>query len=160
MNIIDKSIIKLLHQVDKFSHKGQNGKLLIIGGSELFHGASLWALKTASRIVDMVFYLSTDRNQEYANWLNKQLYDFINIRFEDLDDYIKEADTVLLGSGMVRERIKNYKSKIINQAVNISRDNFEDTKLVVETLLNRYPEKKWVLDAGALQMMETNCLKN
>lgn len=34
------------------SHKGQNGRLLVIGGSHLFHAASLWALQVASRIVD------------------------------------------------------------------------------------------------------------
>ena len=46
----------------KTSHKGQNGRLLIIGGSHLFHAASFWALQVASRIVDLVHYSSTVEN--------------------------------------------------------------------------------------------------
>jgi NAD(P)H-hydrate repair Nnr-like enzyme with NAD(P)H-hydrate dehydratase domain len=45
----------------KDSHKGQNGKLLLIGGSELFHAASKWSLDVASKIVDMVFYSSVNK---------------------------------------------------------------------------------------------------
>ncbi|MEK6952481.1 MAG: hypothetical protein AABX29_05690, partial [Nanoarchaeota archaeon] len=37
-------------------HKGDNGKVLIIGGSSLFHSASIWAAEMASHIVDMVHY--------------------------------------------------------------------------------------------------------
>ena len=51
-----KNLLQQLIFAKKKSHKGDNGKLTIRGGSTLFHGASLWALKTASRIVDMVFY--------------------------------------------------------------------------------------------------------
>ena len=39
-------ISKSLYKTPSDSHKGQNGKLTIVGGSKLFHGASLWALKT------------------------------------------------------------------------------------------------------------------
>ena len=65
MNKINASDIKgKLYIPAEDSHKGQNGKLLIIGGSHLFHAASLWALKVASRIVDMVFYSSVPENNE------------------------------------------------------------------------------------------------
>ena len=37
------------------SRKGDNGKLLIVGGSELFHAAGAWSLEAAARVVDMVF---------------------------------------------------------------------------------------------------------
>jgi NAD(P)H-hydrate epimerase len=154
MDIVSEKIISDLHKPDKFSHKGQNGKLLIIGGSSLFHGASLWALKTASRIVDMVFYLSIPKNQEYADYLNKQLYDFINISFQELDSYIKEADVVLLGPGMTRTELKSLKVKEFK----IDK-NFEDTYRVTDFLLHKYPDKRWVLDAGALQSMDAEWLK-
>ena len=160
MDIVTKKIVSELYRPNKYSHKGQNGRLLIIGGSDLFHGASLWALKTASRIVDMVFYLSIDRNQQYSDWLNKQLYDFISIPFEDLDSYVKEADAILLGPGMIRE---NQKSKIKNQndklKFKIDKESFENTYQVTKYLLGKYPQKKWVLDAGALQVMEAKWLK-
>lgn len=160
MEYTSKKTIDRLYRPNKFSHKGQNGKLLIIGGSSLFHGASLWALKTASRIVDMVFYLSTDKNQQYADWLNKQLYDFISIPFEELDNYMQEAEAVLLGPGMVRI---NNKDKIINNNDNveliIDKKNFEKTYQTTKYLLQKYPQKKWILDAGALQVMEAEWLK-
>jgi len=56
--------LKKLYIPPPDSHKGQNGKLMIIGGSHLFHAASLWALEVASRIVDMVFYSSVPENNQ------------------------------------------------------------------------------------------------
>ena len=40
------------------SHKGENGRVLVIGGSKLFHAASFWAAAMASKIVDMVHFSS------------------------------------------------------------------------------------------------------
>lgn len=160
MKTIDKNFIKKVKTPDKFSHKGQNGKLLIVGGSSLFHGASLWALKIASRVVDMVFYLSTDKNQQYTDHLNRELYDFINIKFADLDSYVREADAVLIGPGMVRDndQLPNFSDQT-NTKFKLSKKYFEDTRKVVKQLLDKYPDKKWVIDAGALQVMAAGWLK-
>ena len=54
----DTELLKKLYRPAQDSHKGQNGKLLLIGGSKLFHAASLWPLTVASRVCDMVFYAS------------------------------------------------------------------------------------------------------
>ena len=48
--------LKRIRLPQKNSHKGENGRLIIIGVSELFHAASAWSLDIASKIVDMVFY--------------------------------------------------------------------------------------------------------
>ena len=56
MQELDSSVLKNLYKPASGSHKGDNGKVLIIAGSKLFHAASLWPLMVASRIVDMVFY--------------------------------------------------------------------------------------------------------
>ena len=74
MEQITKKLLDKLYLSPKDSHKGQNGKLTIIGGSKLFHGASLWALKTASRIVDMVFYSSVKENKKLAENMVKQAF--------------------------------------------------------------------------------------
>src|SRR3989339_1751339 len=103
MNQFDINDLKKLYMPSPSSHKGQNGKLAIIGGSHLFHGASLWALKVASRIVDMVFYSSVPENIELTKNLEKEIYDFIAVPRGKIDDYIKEADAVLIGSGLPRE---------------------------------------------------------
>jgi NAD(P)H-hydrate epimerase len=130
--------VKALRRPEKTSHKGEGGKLLIIGGSRLFHGASMWALKTASRIVDLVFYASVQENLEAARKIKSEVFDFIGIRVEEIDDYIKEADCILIGPGLMRE---------------------EETKKLTERLLKKYPQKKWVIDAGSLQMMDWRLLR-
>ena len=51
-----KNIIKRLKLPSKYSHKGQNGKLLIIGGSRWYHGAPMLAILAARRFVDLVYF--------------------------------------------------------------------------------------------------------
>ena len=59
-----KSFLSKLSLPKPNSHKGQNGRVLIIGGSSLFHSASLWAAEVASHFCDMVHYSSTEENQK------------------------------------------------------------------------------------------------
>ncbi|MCL5970482.1 MAG: NAD(P)H-hydrate dehydratase [Patescibacteria group bacterium] len=115
------------------SHKGQNGKLLLIGGSELFHAASLWALKVASRIVDLVHYASVPENNEIVLKAKSEFRDGIVIARSEIENYIDEDDCILIGCGMERN---------------------DETRKLTEKLLKKYPKKKWVIDAGSLQMME------
>lgn len=154
--------IKRLYLPSKSSHKGQNGKLMIIGGSHLFHGASLWALKVASRIVDMVFYASTPENNTLTEKLKSELYDFIAIPRSEIENYVEEADTVLLGPGLVRTQKKvssiMYHVSSIKDILEIQ-DEGEQTYYLTKYLLDKYRNKKWVIDAGSLQMMEPEWLK-
>ena len=126
------------------SHKGQNGKLMVIGGSHLFHGASLWALKVSSRIVDMVFYASTVENNKLSEKLKGELYDFIYIPREKIGEYIDEADCILIGPGLPRKEGQETGE--------------EDTKELTERLLKNYPQKKWVIDGGSLQTIDPSCI--
>ncbi|MBP6933471.1 NAD(P)H-hydrate dehydratase [Candidatus Woesebacteria bacterium] len=134
----------------KDSHKGQNGKLLIIGGSKLFHAASKWSLEVASKIVDMVFYSSVPSNNRLIKkWISAELdhqltqavkenfWQGIVIDRRQIEDYLDEADCILLGPGMERT---NYTAKLSNK------------------LLKKFPQKKWVIDAGALQMVDPHLL--
>lgn len=138
MKVITQENLKDLYKPPKNSHKGQNGKLTIIGGSHLFHGASLWALKIASRIVDMVYYSSIPENNQIAQKLKSEIYDFICVPRKQVGDYIEESDAVLLGPGLMREK---------------------ETTTLTKKLLFQFPHKKWVIDAGSLQMMEAEWLK-
>ncbi len=137
MKAISEKSLKKLYKSKKDSHKGQNGKLLVIGGSDLFHAASLWALETASRVVDMVFYASTMVNEEIVKKQKARFHDGIVVPEGKLDEYIEEADCVLIGPGMTRSK---------------------ETKEKVSSLLKKYPEKKWVVDGGALQMVDKKLL--
>jgi NAD(P)H-hydrate epimerase len=117
----------------KDSHKGQNGKLLIIGGSGLFHSASKWSLDVASKFVDMLFYASTPENNALVQAAKGSFWNGIVIEASKIVTYAQEADVILIGPGMERT---------------------PETAELTNFLLQRFPEKKWVVDAGALQMAD------
>ncbi len=122
------------------SHKGQNGKLMVIGGSHLFHAASLWSLTAASRIVDMVFYSSIPENNEIVQNAKEEFRNGIVVRRDQLDAYIEESDVILIGPGMPRAEGQEAGD--------------DDTKELTERLLKQYPRKKWVIDGGSLQVID------
>jgi len=150
MEKINKSILKKLYRPLGKSHKGQNGKLTIIGGSKLFHGASLWALKTASRLVDMVFYSTVSENEQLIKRLKSEVYDFICVPRNKVEEYIEQSDAVLIGPGLVRGS-KKYTG---------TRESGDDTKKLTKKLLEKFPDKKWIIDAGSLQVMNQKSLKS
>jgi len=162
MKAFDPQEIKKLYIPPQDSHKGQNGKLMIIGGSQLFHAASLWALTIASKIVDMVFYSSVQENNQIVHELKKEFHNGIVVPRDEIESYIDESDCILIGPGMLRaedKEIENNKYhasnlKEINQLENEGLQSYFLTKY----LLDKYPQKKWVIDAGALQMMEPEWL--
>lgn len=150
MDIFDSNDLGQLARPRPDSTKGQNGQITIIGGSKLFHGAPLLALSTASRFVDMVYFTSPEPSVgNIAEKMKSELLSFIWVPWKERDDYIRKSDAVLIGSGMMRCR--NEKG-----AVNI--ENFDDegqkTKNITEELLKKFPDKKWVIDAGSLQMID------
>lgn len=129
--------LKSIKLPQKDSHKGQNGKLLLIGGSELFHAASKWSLDVASKFIDMVFYSSVPENNEVMQSAKEVFWNGIVIERSNIPDYIDEADAILIGPGMMRN---------------------DDTESLTNQLLTTYPNKKWVVDAGALQMVNPSLL--
>ncbi|MGI8420187.1 MAG: NAD(P)H-hydrate dehydratase [Candidatus Levyibacteriota bacterium] len=145
------------------SHKGQNGKLMVIGGSTLFHAASLWALMIASRLLDMVFYASVKENNEIVHELKKEFRNGIVVSRNDMESYLIEADAVLIGPGMMRTekvRVENGELGVESlEEINALEDEGLQSYYLTKYLLAKYPEKKWVIDAGALQMMEPEWLK-
>ena len=89
MTEVTLSDLKKLYQPPGGSHKGQNGKLLIIGGSHLFHAASLWALEVASRIVDLVHYSSVPENNRIVEKIKTAFRDGILVPRRDVEEYIE-----------------------------------------------------------------------
>lgn len=133
MKVVTADELKRLYVPPPNSHKGQNGKLLVIGGSHLFHAASLWALTVASRIADLVHYSSVPENNELVAKAKEEFRNGIVVARDDLDAYVEEDDCVLIGPGMERTK---------------------ETQTLTNSLLKKYPKKQWVIDAGALQMMD------
>src|ERR1035437_7497661 len=103
MKQFDSKLLKNLYIPAASSHKGDNGKLLIIGGSVLFHAASLWSLQVASRIVDMVFYSSVPQNNELVEKEKAEFRNGIIVPRNKIEHYINDAECILIGPGLPRE---------------------------------------------------------
>ena len=123
------------------SHKGQNGRVLIIGGSSLFHASPIWSAEIASHFVDAVHFASTKENNEIFMSIKKNFHNGIVVAQKNISDYVQEDDVILVGPGMVR-----------------SVDEAAFASAMTENLIQNYPEKKFVFDAGALQMMKPEWL--
>lgn len=119
----------------KTSTKGDNGRVLVIGGSKLFHAASFWSACMASRVVDMVHFSSPvmENNDLMRVKAKEKFWDGIVVPYEEVAHYIEEDDVILIGPGMERG---------------------SETKNIVNHLLEKYPAKKWVVDGGALQEVD------
>lgn len=121
------------------SKKGDNGRVLVIGGSRLFHSAAFWSASMASRLVDMVHFTSPElENNDLMRVRAKaKFWDGIVVPYEEVDHYIAEDDALLIGPGMERG---------------------EATRILVNSLLSRYATKRWVVDGGALQEVDPTLL--
>ncbi len=139
MQEFDPQVLKDLYTPIRASHKGQNGKVMLIAGSKLFHAASIWPLTVISRMADMVFYSSVSDNNEIISHMKEQFLNGIVISRDKIDDYIRETDCILIGPGLPRE------SGI--------EDGDDDTKELTTGLLTKYSDKKWVIDGGSLQVI-------
>lgn len=141
MEKFDPTEIKQLYKPASDSHKGQNGKVLIIGGSVLFHSGAIWPLEIASKLVDMVYFSSVDENNAIVKG---KFQNGIVVPRNRLEDYIDEADSILIGCGLPRPEGQE--------------EGDVNTKELTERLLTKYPDKKWVVDGGSLQVIKPEML--
>ncbi len=150
--IFDKADLKKLFKPATASNGEDNGQGTIIGGSSLFHGAPILPLMVASRIVDMVFFATPEKSVGYvAQNLKSKLMSFIWIPWEDKEEYIRKSDSVLIGPGFMRfgsEKIPDGKRHLECD------EECQKTKQITQELLAKFPDKKWVIDAGSLQTMD------
>ena len=147
----DKKDLQKLFIPAKNSNGEDNGQVTIIGGSELFHGAPLLCLTVASRIVDMVFFTSPEKSVgSIAEKIKSKLLSFIWVPWNEIESYIEKSDAVLIGPGMER-----YRSEKATEEERLSCDEAcQLTKSLTENLLAKFPNKKWVIDAGSLQTID------
>ena len=103
-NMFDKRIVERLYKPREGSHKGENGRLLVIGGSKLFHTSIFWSADVASKIVDLVHFTSpaSENRELIRRKLKEGFWNGIVVDFAEVEDYINEDDCVLIGPGMVR----------------------------------------------------------
>lgn len=128
------------------SHKGTNGKLLIVGGSEDYCGApALAGLSALSTGTDLVFIACPE---SVSNIIKSYSPDFIvkslegnYLNLKNLDDILEIAenvDCVLIGCGASQE---------------------EETFKLFNILANKI-KKPMILDADALKLVDEKIIKN
>lgn len=162
----DEKNLAKLYKPSQSSVKHDNGSLLVIGGSSLFHGAPLLALKAVSRMVDMAFFASMEPSLlDVVAKTKASLFSFIWVPWAEVEEYIKRADAVLIGPGLMRYGKEIKKAKCKSQTLPAGRQDCkskskiidevgERTKKTTEELLKKFPKKRWVIDGGSLQVME------
>ncbi|MBD3280407.1 NAD(P)H-hydrate dehydratase [Candidatus Dojkabacteria bacterium] len=124
--------IKFMYEPSKDSYKSKNGELLILGGSETFHGAPLLSIMAASKFVGSVFFYTVPENRKFIDRLKSEYCEFIALKDKDLEKYAGYVDVVLAGPGLEED--------LINQSL-------------LTQLMNKYREKVFVLDAYAISMV-------
>ncbi len=130
--ILGPEYLKKLKRSTKRSHKGDNGKLLIIGGSDTYHGAPILSVMIASRLVDLVYFFSVKKNTELVKKMKLKVRTFISPSRDKLEKFVSKVDVVLLGPGLERS---------------------DNNEIMANWLLRNFKDKKFVLDAGAFDMV-------
>ncbi len=123
----------------KGEHKGQNGKLLVIGGSEDYFGAPYLASKAASYIVDLVYlampeYSATRISDPDLILRPLEGRNFTPEHVDSLLELARKADAVVIGPGIGLG---------------------EETKAFVREFAKRC-ERPMVIDADALKALAGN----
>lgn len=121
------------------SRKGENGVLLAIGGSRLIHGAPLLAIRAAAKVADIVYFHSPEKgNARLLRKMREKTSLFIAVEKKGLQKTIGKCDCVLMGNGL---EVNGQNRRLVNG------------------LLKRYLQKRFVLDAGALHLVEKKNLR-
>ncbi len=132
------------------------GESIIIGGSNLFHGAPLLSLQVASRFNKTVFFASPEESlSKTAHQIKSRLFSFIWTPFDQIESYLASVDIALIGPGLMRYSNQKKASKY-RQRPDCKAG--EETKKITEKLLKKFSSLSWVVDAGSLQVIDKEVL--
>ena len=119
----------------KTSHKGQNGRLLILAGSQTYHGALILAIKAAVRFCDLVYVYTHETNETAINALKIQTPNIIVLTPRNISQFFKSIDAYLAGPGW---------------------ENNPQNKIILDKMLKT--KKPIVIDATALTLLDLKLL--
>lgn len=141
-HVVNSSIVDSLNHPNKKSHKGQNGRVLVIAGSKKFHGSLLLTVQAASRIVDMVYVHSVSSNMELIQKLRSEIATFIAVDENELRHIMELVDCIMIGPGL---------------------EESEETVILTKHILTNYTHKKTVVDATSFwhlnpEWLHKNCV--
>ncbi len=130
---------------NKLSHKGQNGKVLVIGGSKDYSGApAIAALSSLKSGVDLAI-LSSPSN--VSDIIRSYSLDLIVKNLSE--DYIKLSDV-----DKILEFSKNIDSLVIGCGMGLE----EDTGAALNQLMDKI-QKPMVIDADALKLVDIDLIR-
>jgi NAD(P)H-hydrate epimerase len=139
--IVDKTLIKNSIKIrDKYSHKGDYGRVLIIAGSKGFTGASYICTEAAVRSGAGLVTLAC--NEEIQDILSSKLIEAMTISYNDetkLKELIQKSNAIAIGPGLgnnaktfeiLKYVILNAKCPVIIDAdgINMLKDNLHILK--------------------------------
>jgi NAD(P)H-hydrate epimerase len=142
MKILTSSILQSIYHPAPDSHKGQNGRVLVIAGSKKYHGALLLAIQALSRVVDMVYVYSNVDNLALIKKLRSEIAVFIAVNKKELWSTVELVDCIVIGPGLAETSA---------------------TISLTKKILKKYPHKKILIDATALwhlnpEWLHQNCV--
>lgn len=126
MKQVTSDVCRKLTSPDSDSHKGQNGRILVIAGSDTYHGSLLMTIQAASRIVDMVYVHSIEENLDLVQQLRSEISTFIAVGKKDVWSTVELVDAIIIGPGL---------------------EETDETVELTKKLLTTYPTKKVIVDA-------------
>lgn len=143
--LIDKNIVRRIYgHRDSWSHKGDFGKLLIVGGSEEYTGSpALVALSALRSGCDFAKIFAPVRSADACSNFspeiiaipyNRQYFDQDAIT--DIEKLSEWADAVEIGNGMGRDRQQGELVKLVQKRI----------------------KKKLIIDADGLKVLDKNLL--
>ncbi|MBI5223778.1 NAD(P)H-hydrate dehydratase [Candidatus Micrarchaeota archaeon] len=108
---------------EKNSHKGQNGKLLIIGGSKRYHGAAMLAILAARRFVDLVYFVPGEKDP-YLVAAVKTIPEVIVL--DSISD-APECECILYGVGLAENKLDISSPSLGKPKIIIDGDGLKQT---------------------------------
>ena len=128
------------------SHKGNNGKLLVVGGSKDYYGAPIIASRAAINSGADLVYIATPEAASSAIKENSPDFivcslkgDYLGLdHLDDILEYVNKVDAVLIGPGSSQN---------------------EDTRKLFNILVSKI-KKPIVLDADALKLVDLSLIKD
>jgi len=124
------------------------GQVTIVGGSKLFHGAPILALKAASRFTGMTFFSSIESDKGVLELVKSRLSSFVWVDRVDLDSYVEKSEAILVGPGLMRSHVREQNFVCDGEG--------DKTRELTLGLLKKFPKKKWIVDGGSLQVVSPN----
>ncbi|WP_048147190.1 bifunctional ADP-dependent NAD(P)H-hydrate dehydratase/NAD(P)H-hydrate epimerase [Pyrococcus abyssi] len=138
----------------KGEHKGQNGKILIIGGSENYYGAPYLAGKASSYLVDLVYLLTPERVARRIDDPNLIVREVPgdNLRGEHIElalELSERVDAVVIGPGIgTKEETKEFVLEFIKKVEKPMVIDADGLKIIAEDL-DALKNRKFVLTPHA-----------